>query len=276
MYDTPFGKAAAPLILMLEELPQPELHYIIHVDNLFTGLNLFSYLRFIGYGAIGTMRENRVPNSCTLMDEKHFSKRARGHMEYVLERNSGVLLVRWMDYAVVTMASTSDRARPIGTVKRYSQKEKRHILVNRPQCIAMYNKNMGGTDLMDPAVANYRIGIGGKKLYWPIFTWLVDVSVHNAWVLYRKNNNGCTMLIFRREVAQVYLTRYANPPKTPGLQNITRQVLEDMRYDHTDHSVAPSNRRRCTGENCESFGRTICKKCNVGLCVGCFAQYHTK
>ncbi|KAG5877348.1 hypothetical protein JTB14_005148 [Gonioctena quinquepunctata] len=184
--DTLFGKAAAPLILMLEELPQPELHYIIHVDNLFTGLNLFTYLRFIGYGAIGTIRGNRVPNSCTLIDMKHFSKQSRGHMEYVLERNSGVLLVRWMDNAVVTMASTSDGAHPIGTVERYSQKEKRHILVNRPQCMAMYNKNMGGTDLMDHGVANYRIGIREKKWYWPIFTWLVDVSVHNAWVLYKK------------------------------------------------------------------------------------------
>ncbi|KAG5864021.1 hypothetical protein JTB14_000584 [Gonioctena quinquepunctata] len=69
------------------------------------------------YGAIGTMRENLVPNSCTLMDKNHFSKQARGHMEYLLERNSGVLLVRWMDNAVVTMASTSDGAHPIGTVK---------------------------------------------------------------------------------------------------------------------------------------------------------------
>ncbi|KAG5864540.1 hypothetical protein JTB14_007595 [Gonioctena quinquepunctata] len=123
-----------------------------------------------GYGAIGTVRENRVPNYCTLMDKKHFSKQARGHMEYVLVRNSGVLLVRWMDNAIVTMASTSDGAHPIGTIKRYSRKEKRHILVNRPQCIAMYNKNMGGTDLMDHGVAYYRIGIRGKKWYWPIFT----------------------------------------------------------------------------------------------------------
>ncbi|KAJ8941511.1 hypothetical protein NQ314_010380 [Rhamnusium bicolor] len=46
------GKCAAPMILMLKELSQRNLSYVIHIDNLFTGLNLLAYLRYLGYGAI--------------------------------------------------------------------------------------------------------------------------------------------------------------------------------------------------------------------------------
>ncbi|KAG5864831.1 hypothetical protein JTB14_033773 [Gonioctena quinquepunctata] len=90
-----------------------------------------SMIEYFGYGAIGTIRENRVPNSCTLMNKKHFSKQARGHVEYVLEKNSGVLLVRRMDNAVVTMESTSDGAHPIGTVKRRLATRRVHIHEDR-------------------------------------------------------------------------------------------------------------------------------------------------
>ncbi|KAJ8969808.1 hypothetical protein NQ314_001566 [Rhamnusium bicolor] len=35
-------KCAAPMILMLKELPQPP--YVTHIDNLFTDLNVSAYL----------------------------------------------------------------------------------------------------------------------------------------------------------------------------------------------------------------------------------------
>jgi len=39
---------------------------------------------------------------------------------------------------------------------------------------------MGGTDRMDENIAMYRIGIRGKKWWWPLFTWLLDAAIHNA------------------------------------------------------------------------------------------------
>lgn len=75
IYETFFGKSASPLVLMLEELRHSNLPYNIHVDNLFTGFNLFAYLRYLGYGAVGTIRENRIPKSCPLLNKKSFSKK---------------------------------------------------------------------------------------------------------------------------------------------------------------------------------------------------------
>jgi len=75
-----------------------------------------------------------------------------------------------MDNAVVTMASTDVGTENVSSVKRYSQKHKKHINVSRPKLIAQYNQYMGGTDQMDQNIATYRIGLRGKKWWWPIFT----------------------------------------------------------------------------------------------------------
>ncbi|KAJ8938653.1 hypothetical protein NQ314_011392 [Rhamnusium bicolor] len=273
-YDTLFGKSASPLVLMLEEIPH--LRYNIYVDNLFTGFNLFSYLGHLGYGAVGTIRENRIPKSCTLLNKKAFSKKRRGEYQHVIEKNSGILLVRWLDNSVVTMASTDAGVSPVGSVKRFSQAEKCNILVARPYCVAKYNQNMGGTDLMDECISSYRVGVRSKKWYWNIFTWLLDAAINNAWLLYRKHHSKTTNLLFRRELVQVYLARYGETPKMPGPAKTatSRTVFPAIRFDGMHHYVAPCNRRRCAGVDCKSFGRTMCTKCDVGLCVPCFAKYH--
>ncbi|KAG5867363.1 hypothetical protein JTB14_008415 [Gonioctena quinquepunctata] len=150
-----------------------------------------------------------------------------------------------MDNSVVTVASTSASVQPEGTVERYCQKERKHVMIPRPEFVAAYNRNMGGTDLMEQGIANYRINIRGKKWYWPIFTWLIDVAVHNAWYLSRKNVKS-PALNFRREIAQVYLTKYKTPIKAPGRIGLTKNIIPDIRFDRMD------------------------------ICINWFASYHTK
>lgn len=147
-------------------------------------------------------------------------------------------------------------------------------MISRPHCVAAYNKNMCGTDLMDQGIATYRIGVRGKKWYWPIFTWLIDVALHNAWYL-RCKNEQISAINFRREIVQVYLTRYKTVSKAPGRRPLAKNALPALRFHRMDHFVASCNRRRCAGAGCKSFGRTMCQKCDVGLCLNCFATYHT-
>ncbi|KAJ8948222.1 hypothetical protein NQ314_008459 [Rhamnusium bicolor] len=123
-YDTLFGKAASPLVLMLDELHVKNVGYNIHVDNLFTGSNLFAYLRYLGYEAVGTIRDNRLPKPYHLEDKKQFAKRQRGASQYILEKSDGILFVKWMDNSVVTMASTGPGVSPFGTVKRSEREAK--------------------------------------------------------------------------------------------------------------------------------------------------------
>lgn len=60
----------------------------------------------------------------------------------------------------------------------------------------------------------------------------------------------------------------------PAKKSTSRTLLPAVRFDGMHHYVAPC-RRRYAGTDCKSFGRTMCTKCDVGLCVPCFAKYHT-
>ena len=52
------------------------------------------------------------------------------------------------------------------------------------------------------------------------------------------------------------------------------QGAENARYYHTDHLVIPipdNKQRRCMGEACTSIVKTKSLKCDVELCIACFA-----
>ncbi len=286
-YDIKFGKAAAPLVTMLDSLPEAvkNFPYQIYIDNLFTGLKLLTYLRQRGYGATGTMRVNRIPSDCPLTDKKMFQKFNRGHIESTISKDNGIILVRWNDNAVVTMASTSYGVNPLASVKRYSKAEKKLVNVSQPSAVHNYNAHMGGTDRMDEDISRHRIGIHGKKWYWPLLTWLIDAAVNNAWILYKSSGRPTTNLNFRREIVHTYLKRYGTPPKGAGRKAISKhsssrkRVADDIRYDKLEHYVVVvpnKKRKRCAGEKCDSVVRTQCEKCELGMCICCFKKFHTK
>ncbi|KAJ8932651.1 hypothetical protein NQ318_005684 [Aromia moschata] len=116
--------------------------------------------------------------------------------------------------------------------------------------------------------ANYlwvdnNVVIDQKKWWWSIFTWFLDATINNAWILYRKSGNTITQLNFR-EILTKYGTvlQGAGRPST-SLSSVTlNRISNDIRYDKVDHLLVPvpnKKRRRCTGEGCSSRIRTMCK-----------------
>lgn len=79
------------------------------------------------------------------------------------EEKNGIIFVRWNDNSVVTLGSAFGKKHPIQNVSRYSRTQKKKVLVPQPRLIEQYNSKMGGVDLCDNFVANYRIRIRGKK-----------------------------------------------------------------------------------------------------------------
>ena len=49
-----------------------------------------------------------------------------------------------------------------------------------PKVVQKYNKRIRITDRQDENMDNYRIAFCGKKRYWSIFTWVVEVTAYNA------------------------------------------------------------------------------------------------
>ena len=77
------GKAATPVISMIQELPPHILNlpFRFYFDNLFTGMSLLNYLKsLLQFGETGTIRQNRIPRSCSIMS----SNEAKGNREKLL------------------------------------------------------------------------------------------------------------------------------------------------------------------------------------------------
>ena len=188
-------------------------------------------------------------------------------------------MVRWKDNNVVTISSTAFGSHPVGPVGRYSKAAHERIQVQRPDAVKKYNESMGGTDRQDQHVSCYRTSLRGNKWWFPVFTWLVDVSAQNAWLLGRAAGAvDCgSFLDFRRHVVNYYLGHYGAPAKGPGRKPAGAPGEDSLRFDRIDHLVMRNknnSRRRCAYECCGSRTVYSCKKCDRGLCPECFVPYH--
>ena len=278
-----FGRCSSTVLHLLRQYSDDKtgLPYCLNFDNLFTSLPLIHELKKRGYDSLGTIRQNRLGKNCTLNDVKSLDKQARGSYDSATAtyENNNVLVTRWKDNAVLTLASSAYGVHPIGSKRRWSKAEKKNVYIDTPFAVCKYNDSMGGTDRMDQNINAYRISIRGKKWWWCLFTWLLDVSINNAWLLSKAKGDNYSQLQFRRAIVKAYLSRYGTPPKGAGRKPAATPDTLEKRYDRLDHFAEPTNenkKRRCAYEGCKSIGRTQSKKCDVGLCVKCFAAYHTK
>ena len=92
------------------------------------------------------------------------------------------------------MASNCFGSDPIQKAKRWDQKEKKEVSVDMPYVDHKYNTSMRGTDRQDQNVNKYRISIRTKKWWWPLFSWRIDVTIQNGWLLFRSSHPRWSLL----------------------------------------------------------------------------------
>ena len=190
--------------------------------------------------------------------------------------------MRWNDNSVVTLASNCQGVNPIGAAQRWSLAEKKRVDIVQPNIVRQYNLFMGGVDRMDQNIAAYRISFRSRKWWWPLFAYLLDVAMQNAWLLYRLSAAPVQLdqLDFRRSVCNVYFKRFCADRTSIGRpsgrpQPLSRRVPLEVRFDNTGHFVQSSGtQRRCAV--CGLKVRRQCTKCDVGLHINCFVTFHTK
>lgn len=253
----------------------PNKGHKLYFDRFFTSFKLMQFLSQKGYCASGTILENRTAK-CSIKSSKTILKESRGYCDYRYDDNSGVLICSWKDNKVVTMATTFDSVNLTNCV-RWSKEKKSKVNVPQPEMIANYNKGMGGVDLMDQMISVYRSRIRQRKWYWPIFLYLLDVSITNAWFLMRKvcpNDPKCSSLLnFRRELCKSILELYGTERRRSMSGAVS--VSNDARYDGYQHMIdAIPNQRRCA--ECGVKAKFICLKCQKPLHPKtCFKSFHT-
>lgn len=155
-----------------------------------------------------------------------------------------ISVVRWNDNSTVTVCSNIYNVEPLHKVKRYDRKEKKEKYVSQPNAIKQYNQFMGGVDLHDNGIANYRTRILGKKWWWPLFCNSLDSIIVNGWKLYNLVNDvKISQFDFKSYVA----LRLMKTEKNRLVRNIP-QTLDEVRFDNVGHTVVSHTtkaRKRC-------------------------------
>ena len=102
-----------------------------------------------------------------------------------------------------------------------------------PKIVHSYNRCMGGVNLFDQFVANYRIRIYVEKWWWAFFSWSIDACILNSWIIFKSvKKSSISLLEVRREVNQQVLKQCGTPrikmgPKMPYSPNAATAIHFD-------------------------------------------------
>lgn len=265
----------------------------VFFDNYFASLPLFTYLKNnMNIYSLGTLRSNRIAG-CPIETDKILLKQGRGQYDYKTDKGKGVIIVKWVDNKAVLLGSTLYGIEPKESVKRYSKTAKAKIDVDCPAIVKNYNKHMGGVDTANALMGLYKTPHRARRWYFPIFTYLLDVCVINAWLLYRIDCSALKqkhmpLKQFRLRIAKSLSrccreSRKGRPTSEVAVPTIRHPVVERpdtaSRGDCYAHWPVHTTKGRCRFCT-KGTSRIKCHKCDTRLCLtenrNCFICFHNK
>ncbi|XP_064475826.1 piggyBac transposable element-derived protein 3-like [Ornithodoros turicata] len=297
------GLGGSVVMRLVQHLPL-NANFKCFFDNYFTSVLLLRELKQIGILATGTIRSNRL-QGCKLMGEKEMKIMERGTSQSKVTEEGDVVLVRWKDNSLVTVASTQVGVGSPGVAKKWSSSTKEHVDLECPQAILEYNRHMGGVDKLDFVMSLYPIR--AKTVKWPVrmMSHFVSFGLANSWLEYLRDASSeglprksmKDMMQFQTDVALSLIMCNKGTEKKrgrPSLENAAQKAPRTahnadpmppnaVRYDGREHwpqHVSASFPQRCRREQCNSKSRVRCRKCRVFLCLtatnDCFFNFHVK
>ena len=187
-YADDFGLSPSVVIGLVKSLPKD--NFSVFIDNYFSSVTLWKYLKQENIGCISTVKAN-ISKDCPLPLKSKFKKQPKESYQGYQEQNSNVEMGIWNDNGAVTVGFHCKNIQPLSNTRRWSKEAKYYINVPRPAMTGCSNSSMGGTDHMDQSIASYCPLIRNRKWYWPLFLYSVEVSFYNSWLLYRSPEENC-------------------------------------------------------------------------------------
>lgn len=288
------------IVQRLLQAVSENLNYKIFIDNWYTSLQLMANLHKKGFLPLGTIQLNRAHN--INLQKKDLMKLKRGHC---IEKSTviddvQISVINWVDNKAVSLCSTYVGKEPMGSVTRFIKQKKAKADIPCPKAISIYNKYMGGVDLLDSMLGFYRIKIRSKKWYHRIFFHMVDLVCVNSWLLWRRRMEQIEdvtympLLDFKLFIADILmredvlvftptsrkrgrpLTQVENIKKKQRLELPPIEVAEDG-FNHWPQWK--KDRQRCKFEGCIQKSQVMCSKCKCYLCLNkdrnCYTSFHT-
>ncbi|KAH7932404.1 hypothetical protein HPB51_029306 [Rhipicephalus microplus] len=174
------------------------------------------------------------PEEYQFVAEMAIPLKGRSSTEQYLPTDN-ITVTRWLDNSLVHVVSSYTGRQPEGTTKRYNRKERKVMDVTRLYSVELYNKHIGGVDLVDSLISRYRKDVRNKRGYLKIFFHLLNAAVVNAWIVWRWDKgveHPMNQLEFRSRVAKALIFR-----------GETAQSSKRRGRPSNDSPTAPINKR---------------------------------
>ncbi|EDN09363.1 predicted protein [Histoplasma mississippiense (nom. inval.)] len=220
--------------------------YSIYMDNYFTSVALFHYLRKQGIGACGTTRPANLPPLLQELKNSGLSAHIPFNTLCIIPQNE-VLCLGWKDNNIVLLLSTIhmpdsfvERVRKRPGLNSTNGPQIRRIFgdnwqkaVEIPTIIDDYNHNMNGIDLANQYRASYETHMPTNRTWLTILYWIIDHAIVNAYILHRLATTGTTgttdttisHVEFRRQL-YIQLLEFSNPlPTTRSNPDLNHQRI---------------------------------------------------
>lgn len=137
--DQTLGKSGS-IVMTLMKLYLNKGHSLF-LDNWYTSPRLFEKLYEFKTGACGTVRRNRIGSV-------KLEKLTKGDFDF--SNSNNIMVLKWQDKREVFMLCTIHKPRMIETQKSDWKTQK---IVEKPECIVHYNRNMGSVDKTDMQIS---------------------------------------------------------------------------------------------------------------------------
>ena len=187
------------MVLKLLEGLENKGHHL-YCDNYYSSPTLFTDLRWLGFGACGTVRLNRHGLPEAIESQSRMNK---GDVQSLTE--NGLLLMKWTDKRTVTMISTIHDDSMVSAPRWSRFADHGREVVQKRQCVVEYNHNIGGVDLSDQMVTYYSFNHRTVKWWRRVFFHLIDTTIIIAYTLYTESTQSArklTHINFRIELAK--------------------------------------------------------------------------
>jgi len=103
--------------------------------------------------------------------------------DIIAHDNGKVLVLAWKDKRVVKAISTKHDASTTTVTRRKKRAGGVMEEVSKPTCNVEYNKHMSGVDGLHQMISYYPFNRKSQKWTTKVFFYLMEISVHNAYVL---------------------------------------------------------------------------------------------
>lgn len=274
----------------------------VYHDRYFTTIPLIEEMEKLGLHSTGTIMQNRIPDRASIEFKKDKEMQRGESQQFICYPTA---IVKWRDNKSVLLASNCAAADEQSDLKTWHKKQKGYINIAAPKIVRNYNQHIGGVNVLHQQMEYYRAFIKTKKWTLKVLIHFLDLSVVNAWRLYRNDclanklsrKDSLPLLDFRMNVADSLASIPGRarrescedddlsaqvPRRDYKIYRPTIAPPEVKRYDGYEHYPVSDDikaPRSCRLEECGSRSKIRCEKCDVYLCLSrdkdCFKIYHS-